>query len=412
MTSRERVIKAIHHEEPDRVPCAVGGSKVSGVQADEYVRLARRFGIQGAPKVFEQFQMLARFEEPMRQAFHADIVELENPAETWGLANTGWKPWRTNQGSEVLMPGGFAPETGEDGTLYLKDAQGSRIAFMPQDALYFERTCQTGLSDEVLMADPDEWKKSIPLYSQEELRLLEAQARSLYEDTLYAVLGGFGRGGLSTYGLFAGHTIADWLMLLMTESDYAYSILRATAERAVENLALYLQAVGRYVEIVYVSGFDFGIQDRELFRPELFRALYAPNYRIMNDYVHSHSRAKTMFHSCGSIWNILPDFVEAGVDILNPVQTTAAHMDPAALKEKFGDQLTFLGGGAETQTVLPYGTPDEVKAQVKQRLKIFAPGGGFLFAPIHNIQPGVPTENIEAMIEAFWEYGKYPIRVE
>ena len=306
------------------------------------------------------------------------------------------------------MPGDFAPVEEENGYIYLYQ-NGSRVAFMPPGGLYFERTCNAGLSDEIVYMDPEAWKKSIPLFTDEDLREIEANARALHEETEYAVFGGFGKGALSTYGLFAGHTITDWLLLLMTEPDYAGAILRAAAERAVENAELYLQAAGQYIDIIFVSGFDFGIQDRELFRPSIFRELYLPNYKLINDYIHAHCRAKIFFHSCGSIPGIIEDFIAAGVDILNPVQTTAAGMDPAVLKAKYGDQLAFWGGGVDTQTVLPFGTREQVREQVKERIRILGPGGGFIFSQIHNLQPGVPPENIVEMAEAAFEYGRYPV---
>ena len=413
MDSRQRVIEAIHHREADRVPVGVGSNITSGIHIDAYVLLAKYLDIDiGLPKVYEQFQMLARVEEPMRQWLRADIVELENPVEAWGLKNEKWKKWTTALGNEVLMPGGFNPATDEKGVQYILGADGKPVAYMPPGALYFERCCPNGLSDDIVKMDPEVWRKSLPLYTQEELRELEAQGKQLYEETEYAVFGGFCRGALGTYGLFAGHTIADWLLILLSEPDYADEILEATARRAVENAELYLQAVGRYLEVIHVSGFDFGTQDRELFNPEIFRQLYAPHYKTINDYIHSHCRAKTFFHSCGSIADIIEDFVAAGVDILNPVQTSAARMDPEQLKRKFGDRLTFWGGGVDTQSMLPFGNPEAVEAQVKERISIFAPGGGFVFSPVHNIQPGVPPENIVAMMQAVWACGGYPINIK
>jgi uroporphyrinogen decarboxylase len=158
-----------------------------------------------------------------------------------------------------------------------------------------------------------------------------------------------------------------------------------------------------------MSGTDFGTQKGELFSPRIFKELYVPNIRLMTDYVHQHSDAKTMYHSCGTNINIMDYFIEAGVDILNPIQTTAAKMDPVELKKRFGGRIVFWGGGAETQTVLPYGTEDEVRAQVRERVRIFAPGGGFVFSQIHDLQYGVPPQNVLAMVDTALEYGTYPI---
>jgi uroporphyrinogen decarboxylase len=257
---------------------------------------------------------------------------------------------------------------------------------------------------------PEDWAKSIPLLPEEHLRQLEENAKKLYEETEYSIQGGFVLAGLGSNGIFAGHTISDWLCRLVTEHDYAFSILQATAQRAVENLTGYLQAVGKYIDTIFMSGTDFGTQKGELFSPRIFKELYVPNIKLMTDFVHAHSDAKTMYHSCGTNMNIMEYFIEAGVDILNPIQTTAANMDPIELKNRFGGRIVFWGGGAETQGVLPNGTPDEVREQVKERIRIFAPGGGFVFSQIHDLQYGVPPENVLAMVDTALEYGKYPIQ--
>ncbi len=170
---------------------------------------------------------------------------------------------------------------------------------------------------------------------------------------------------------------------------------------------MYIEAVGKYIETIVISTADFGSQKGELLVPDSFRDIYMPAYRRINDYVHSHCRAKTFYHSCGSIRKLIPYMIEAGVDILNPVQSSAADMDPAELKAEFGDKIVFWGGGLDTQYTLPKGTPEEVREQVKERMRIFKPGGGFVFTQEHNIQCDVPFENIKAMIEAAREFGAY-----
>jgi uroporphyrinogen decarboxylase len=410
LTSRQRVRKAIRFEEPDRVPLDIGGSLVTGVCIDAYVDLVKHLGLDlGLPLVYEQFGMLARLAEPVRQRLHSDVIELENPSVAWDLENKDFKPWKTGPGNTVLMPGAFNPVTDEKGYLYIVDGEGRPLAYMPPGGLYFERACVTTLSVEDRKMDPQAWAASLPLYCDEHLRQLEESARQLYENTNYSIQGGFLKGGLGSNGIFAGHTITDWLCRLVTDPDYAFSILEATAQRAVENLRLYLQAVGKYIDTIFISGTDFGTQKGELFNPRIFKELYVPNIRRITDYVHQQSDAKTMYHSCGSNFRILEHFIEAGVDILNPVQTTAARMDPVELKRAFGGRIVFWGGGADTQTVLPHGTPEEVREQVKERMRIFGPGGGFVFSQVHNIQHGVPPQNILAMVDAAVEYGQYPL---
>jgi uroporphyrinogen decarboxylase len=410
MTSRERVWHAINFQQPDRVPIDIGGTKLTCVCIDAYVELVKYLGIDvGLPKVYEQFMMIARMEEPVRKRLGCDVIELENPSETWGLENKDWKPWTTGVDNTVLMPGSFSPVIDENGYTYIMDPEGKPLAHMPKGGLYFERACATTMSGEIKKMAPEKWKKSIPLYKEEHLRILEENARSLFENTEYSIHGGFGKGPLGTNGLFAGHTITDWLCILASEREYAFSILQATAERNVENLRLYLQAVGKYIDTIFISGTDFGTQSGPLFNPDIFRELYVPNMKLMNDCVHTHSKAKTFYHSCGGVFDLIEHFIAAGVDILNPIQATATKMNPQNLKERFGGRIVFWGGGADTQTVLPYEKVEDVRNQVKERINIFAPGGGFVFAAVHNLQYGVPPQNIVGMADAAVEFGKYPI---
>jgi len=163
------------------------------------------------------------------------------------------------------------------------------------------------------------------------------------------------------------------------------------------------------VDIIGMEGNDFGAQNTELFSPELFEDLFVPFLRVQNDWVHRHTRWKTWYHCCGSITRILPMMIDCGVDVINPVQTSAAGMDPAWLKRTFGSRVVFWGGGVDTQRTLAFASPAQVAAEVRERIRIFAPGGGFVFNPIHNIQQGTPPENIVAAYEAAREAGVYPV---
>jgi len=409
MTSRERVRRAINHLEPDRVPIDIGGTKVTGIHIDEYIEIGKYLGLDiQPPKVYEQWQMLTRVDDLMMKWLHADVIQVENVTETWGFENKDWKVWTTNLGNDVLMPGSYNPIKDDKGYLRLYDVNGKPMALMAPAGLYYDKDCPTKMSTgDYNFMDPADWKKSIPLYSEEELRLLEKRAKFFYENTDYSVHGGFLKGGLGTNGIFAGQTIGDWMCILISETEYANSILRVTAERAVQNLELYLQAVGKYIDTILISGTDFGAQNGEIYDPDIFKELHRPNYKLINDYVHNNSNVKTMFHSCGSIFNIIEYFIDAGVDILNPVHTSTSNMEPEKLKQMFGDRIVFWGGGVDTQTVLPYGTKDDVIEQVKERIRIFGKGGGFVFAAVHNIQHGVPPQNVEAMIETVMKYGVY-----
>jgi uroporphyrinogen decarboxylase len=414
MNSRERVRKAIRFEEPDRVPIDFGGTICTTICADPYVELLKFLGWDfGPPVVHEPGAMFVRMPDQVRQRLHTDVIELESPfCWEWRHERTGWKPWTTSPGNVVMVPNEFNPVADERGYLYVRDWQGKLAGVMPPGGLAFDRTCPTAMSENLdQKMSPDEWAASIPLFSDEQLRQLEESARQLYENTEYSLSGCFLQAYLGSNGIYAGHTITDWLYRLVTEPDYAFSILQATAERAVENLRIYLEAVGKYIDTILMSGTDWGTQKGELFNPTIFRDLYVPNIRRMTDYVHQHSHAKTLYHCCGSIFNLIDYFIEAGVDCLNPIQTSTARMDPLELKKRFGGRIVFWGGGAETQTILPHGTADEVRERVRERMRIFAPGGGFVFSHVHSISLGVPPENILAMVDTAFECGKYPINI-
>jgi uroporphyrinogen decarboxylase len=411
MTSRERVRRAICFQEADRVPLDIGSNDATGINVDAYLDLVHYLGYElEPPKANEFFYMLTRLDEAVRQRLHCDVVQIENPSMRWNIENKDWKPWKNQRGRTILVPGGFDVVEGEEGCLLLRDRAGTALGRMPKGGLYFDYLESVSLTaGEVKKTDPEAWAKGIPLYSDEHLRRLEEDARWYSENTEYSLHGAFGRGGMTMVPSIAGHSFSDWLCVLVSEPRYAYSILQATAERAIENLALYLQAVGRYVDTVFVSPTDYGTQKGEMFNPEIWRQVYLPNYRRINDYVHAHSNAKTFFHCCGSIYHLIPYFIEAGVDILNPIQTNASNMDPLTLKREFGGKIVFWGGGMETQTVLPFGSEEDVRRQVKERMRIFGPGGGFVFNQVHVIQHGVPPQNILAMVDSALECGKYPI---
>ncbi len=408
MTSRERVWRTINFLEADKVPIDIGGTENTGVHIDEYCDWIKYAGLNMEyPKVYDQFQMLARVEGAMREYVNTDVVLVENPIFRWGLYNREWKPWTTFAGNTVLMPKDFQPVEDDEGNIYILGQNGETQASMPKGGKYFDRACSTQMSDEIVFMDQQVWKKSIPLYTDEELRDMEENAKFLYENTTYSIHGGFGKGKLYTTGLMAGHTMTDWLCLLMMEPEYINSILDATTERVIENLKMYIQSVGKYVDTILVASTDYGSQKNEIFSPAVFEELYVPHYKLITDYIHKYCQAKTMLHSCGSVRNFIPLFIDSGIDILNPVQTNAGNMNPVELKKEYGSQIVFWGGGVESQTILPYGTPEEVKEQVIERIKILAPGGGFVFAVIHNIQHGVPMQNLKSMMDAFLENRNY-----
>ncbi|MCJ7752397.1 MAG: methyltransferase, partial [Armatimonadetes bacterium] len=310
--------------------------------------------------------------------------------------------------TEFLMPGDFHPEPDGEGGYYIRWAgrpNGALAGHIPRDGYYFDSVGSTRASADQVMPPVEEYRRGLLPIADEELEILRARAKALRETTDHAVMGAFLEGGMGSVG-----TLADWMMILATEQEYARDILNTYTEHALGNLKSYLQAVGEYLDIIEISGSDYGTQQGPTFSPATFADLYAPCYQRLNDYVHEHTNLKTWYHCCGSIYRLLPTFIDMGVDIINPVQCSAADMEPARLKREFGGKIVFWGGGVNTQHTLPFGTPEKVAEEVKERLRIFAPGGGFVFGTIHNIQQGVPAENLVAMFDAALEWGRYPIK--
>jgi len=251
-------------------------------------------------------------------------------------------------------------------------------------------------------------EQQISHYTDEELGWLQKQADDLYRHTDKALVGCWWQGGIGDIALVPGLSVARpkgirdpqrWYEMLVEKPEYAQEIFALQTEVALENLKLYRQAVGDKIEVIVVSGTDFGAQRGPLISPRMYRDLWKPFHRRINDWVHEHTGWRTFYHTCGSIVAFLDDLIEAGVDIINPVQCSAAGMEAAALKAQYGGRLVFWGGGVNTQQTLPFGTPEQVRQEVAERIRIFNPGGGFVFNTIHNIQAKTPTANVLALFE-------------
>jgi uroporphyrinogen-III decarboxylase len=205
-------------------------------------------------------------------------------------------------------------------------------------------------------------------------------------------------------------SIPDFLFLLAADKAYVKDLFEVRTEVALQNLPLLKQYLGDSIDVIGFDGYDFGSQNGEIFSPDLCSELFLPNMKVQSEWVHRNTPWKTFYHSCGSITRIIPMLIEGGMDILNPVQTSAKGMDPAWLKKEFGKRIVFWGGGVDTQKTLPFGSTEEVVREVTERVRIFAPGGGFVFNAVHNIQQGTPPENIVAAYETARTVGTYPIR--
>jgi hypothetical protein len=426
MNSRERVIAALEHREADRVPLDLGGCGQTGMHASTVyaLRQAMRLDPPGTPvKVIEPFQMLGEIGADLRDALGVDVVGLGGRGTLFGFKTEGWKPWQLFDGTPVLVPGQFNTEPAENGDI-LMYADGDRsappCARMPSGGFYFDPIIRQEPLEEGRL-DPEDNVEEFGPIPEDELAYLEAESERLFTETDKAITLIIPGAGFGDVALVPGPSlkhprgirdIAEWYMSTVTRRDYVMQVFERQCEIVLGNLPRLYDAVGERATVAWVSGTDFGAQKACLISPRSFRSLFKPFYQRVNGWIHEHTGWKTFIHTCGSIRPLLPDIIEAGFDILNPVQASAADMDPQALKAGFGRELTFWGGGVDTQHVLPFGTPAEVRQQVGERMRCFGQGGGFVFSTVHNVQAAVPVPNLLSLYQAVRDFGCYPLTAE
>jgi hypothetical protein len=422
VSSRDLVNAALSHKQADRVPLDLGGSGTTGMHVDSVylLRQALRLDPPDTPvKVIDPFQMLGEIAPDLVAALDADVLPLAKPMTDFGFRLEGWKPWTTFAGTPVLVPEGFNTEPDANGDILLYPQGDRSVAAsgrMPKGGIYFDTIIRQPTVDDATLKVEDNLEEFGPI-AERHLAYLKNQAERLYTTTDKAILlspGGTSFGSFSaTPGPALKHpkgirSVEEWQMSTITRRDHLIKIFERQCEIGLANLQKIADAVGNRVTAVITSYTDFGAQNGPFISPQTYRALYKPFNKAVNDWVHQNTTWKTFIHCCGSVRALLPDFVEGGFDILNPVQTSAAHMDPVELKKTFGDALSFWGGGIDTQRTLPFGTPEQVREEVRQRIKVFGAGGGFVFNPVHNVQSRAPVENILAMYEAVREFSPYP----
>lgn len=391
MNSRERVLCAINHQQPDRVPIDVGGTRQSGIAASTYHQLKESLGISSTTRVYDLYQMLADVERPVMERFGADVVGLNRPAIAFNICNENWKPWQMFDGTPVEVPGSFEPAVEDNGDLLLVD-DGEPVARMPKDGFYFDRVDKYPGAAHV---DLDGYEP--PRLTDQEVEHYRAQSEALYQNTDFAIVAPMGPPYELFYGLGTGD-FENWMITLASEPDYVSALYEKLVDAWLDNLRRFVDAVGDRVQILQVND-DFGTQHSLFLSVEMYRNQIMPYYKRGLDWVHENTDMKVLLHSDGAIFPLIPSLIETGFDILNPVQTSANGMDAVQLKQQFGNQLSFWGGSLDCQKTLPYGTPEEVVREVQEHLQVFTPGGGYVFTSVHNIQANVPPENVIAMYD-------------
>ena len=416
MNSREQFLKTVNHRQPDRVVIDLGSTAVTGIHIQTISKLRRYFGLQRKPiRVIEPFQMLGEVDWELIDSIGIDVIGAWGKNSMFGFHNhSPYKEWKTPWGQRVMVPLNFNVTTDTNGDILMYpegDTSVSPSARMPKTGYFFDAIIrQEPIVEEELNVEDN--LEEFGLISDKDLEHWRIEIDKAYFSGK-AVIAAFGGTALGDIALVPGlnlkkpkgiRDVAEWYMSTVMRPDYIKNIYVRQSEIAIENLSRLYSVVGNKVNAVFMCGTDFGTQSSTFCSPEQFDEMWLPYYKRMNDWIHENTQWKTFKHSCGAVETFMDSFIRAGFDIINPVQINAAGMDPKKLKERYGRDLVFWGGGIDTQHVLPFGTPEEVREQVLRTCEIFNKNGGFVFNTVHNTQANVPVENMVAMLEAIKEF--------
>lgn len=433
MNSRERVILSLKHREPDRIPIDFGGTDSTGITAIAYNNLKKFLGIKDDVTRIQNISLqLAEPEEEILEMFTSDVISLDRTLPPSINTNVNWQEWALNDDSKAMVPTSFRASIGNtaisacpelDGKIRLvQDNKGgwqlveNKIikAIKPRASVFFddvyhplEKIESRKEVDQFFEGAYDPKVKYPNLLNEQDVKSIKERASYLCENTDYAITGNFGGSILAGAEYLRGH-IKFWSDLIRRK-DFADYLEEKIFEYHKKNLRLWLEGVKDYIQIA-VFGDDLGHQSGPLISPKIYHEFIQPYQKELYQYVKKNSRLFVFLHSCGSIYSLLPDIINAGVDIINPVQISAKDMEAPKLKKEFGDLLTFWGGGVDTQRILGISSPEKVVDNVIENINTFAPGGGFVFATVHNIQANVPPENVISVFKTIKEFRQYPIR--
>ncbi len=410
MTSRERVLRAVNFQDTDRVPIDLGAMKASGIGVKAYNQIKASIGLHSRTRIWDPKFMIASVEEAVMRRFHLDVLPLDvSSAVSDVRPDKEWMPITLYEGAQGLLPPGTNIGTDLEGRWALLDQDRNQTSFrMPREGYYFD---DISFNEPGATIDPAAFRPATG-FTDEQLGALQARGKFLYENSEYALLG-WG-GGVCFLGMslitdrLSNVTMglpSEWMVMLMTEKETCHQMMDKSVEASIKCLKQLRDATGDYCFAWGIAADDSGTQRSEFINPDLWAEMIKPHYSKLCAWIHRNTNWKTFLHSCGSIYHLIPHMIEAGVDILNPIQTSAANMEPDRLKKEFGGKIVFWGGGCDTQHMLQTASPEKIREHVRERLGIFKPGGGYVFNQVHNIQPNVPTGNIIAMLDAAYEYG-------
>ncbi|MGN0492802.1 MAG: uroporphyrinogen decarboxylase family protein [Acutalibacteraceae bacterium] len=416
MNSKEKVIQALNHVEGP-IPLDFGGTSVTGIHCLVLEKLRQYYGLPKKPiSIIDPYQMLGFVDEDLKQAMGVDTDYVWGKTNIFGLSGPIQKEWKTPWGQSVLVTENFCPHRADNGEVFIY-TQGDKnfppVAKMPVGG-YFFNVIPRGHSFDEEEQRVEENLEEFGFLTEDDLTYFENQTKQKMPSNraLIANIGGTAFGDIALVpgpmlkepkGL---RDISEWYMATVLYPDYIRKIFDKQLEIALENLKMAYNRLGDSIQVVFICGTDFGTQNGPFCSIEQFESLYAPYYKAINNWIHQNTGWKTFKHSCGSIMPILPALIESGFDIINPVQWTAKDMDAHKLKEQFGKQVVFWGGGVDTQKTFAFGTPDDVKKETLEMCKLFGKGGGFVCNTIHNVQANTPPENVAAFVEALNDYNR------
>lgn len=412
--SKERVWNALNHRGGTPVPVDFGATTVTGIHCRIVEQLRKYYGLADKPvRIVDPFQMLGEVDEELQERMGVDLVPLFGQKNMFGIDESEVHEQVTPWGQKVLIAKGIDMTPDAEGDVYIYpegDRSVSPSAVMPEGCYFINAIERQQPIDEALLSYQDNLEE-YALLNESDLAYWK-QAAGKAAATGKAVVAGFGGTALGDVAFIPAmglkhpkgiRSVAEWYMSTLIRPDFVHVLFEHQTDLAIRNYEMLWNTVGDQVDVVFTCGTDFGTQDSQFCSEEVFRELWLPYYKRLNDWIHTHTTWKIFKHSCGAVLPLIPAMIDSGFDILNPVQINAKDMDSKVLKEQFGDQLVFWGGGIDTQRVLAFGTKEEVRRQVMEQCEILGKDGGFVFNTVHNIQANVPVENVITMIETLNE---------
>jgi len=392
-----------------------GSTAVTGIHALIVEKLREYFGLEERPvKIIEPYQMLGEIDSELIREMDIDVIGLFGEKDMFGIKQDNWKVHKTFWGQEVMFSGDFNYTFNDNGDILMYPEGDTSVppsAMMPKTGYFFDALDRQAQIDDSKLKIEDNLEEFTPV-SDNDLKYWKDQTESVENEDkgVMASLGGTALGDIALVPAIGLKNpkgirgVEEWYVSTLIREDFIKEIYGRQTDIAVENLKKLYKVIGDRIDVVFICGADFGTQNSTFCSPDTYARVWLPYYRKVNDWIHQNTSWKTFKHSCGAVESLMSMFIDSGFDVINPVQINAEGMDPRMLKKKYGDRIVFWGGGVDTQGVFAFGTPRQVREQVKTQCSVLNENGGFVFNTVHNIQANVPFENVVAMIETLREF--------